>query len=40
MPPTGAVARALVENAERTEAVFGILLSDLLAQVYGSSYDG
>ena len=40
MPPTGAVARALVDNVERTEAVFGMLLSDLLAQVYGSSHDG
>ncbi len=40
MMPTGAVARSLVEDVERTEAVFGMLLSNLLAQVYGSSHDG
>ncbi len=40
MPPTGAVARSLVEDVERTEVVFGMSLSDLLDQVYGSSHDG
>ena len=40
MPPTGAVARSLVEDVERTEAVFGMSLTDLLSQVYGSSRDG
>ncbi len=40
MPPTGAVARSLVEDVERTEAVFGMSLTDLLSQVYGSSHDG
>ena len=40
MPSSGAVARSLVEDPERTETVFGMLLSTLLEQIYGSSYHG
>ena len=40
MPSSGAVARSLVEDPERTETVFGMPLSTLLEQIYGSSYSG
>ena len=40
MPPSGTVARSLVEDPERTEAVFELPLSALLDQVYRSSHDG
>lgn len=40
MPPSGAVARSLVEDPERTETVFGIPLPTLLEQIYGSSHHG
>ncbi len=40
LPPSGAVARSLVEDPERTEGVFGTSLPALLEQVYGSSLDG
>jgi len=40
MPASGAVARSLVEDPERTRAVFGMELPGLLSRVYGSSHDG
>jgi hypothetical protein len=40
MAPSGAVARSLVEDAARTEAVFGLPLEPLLQEIYGSPLAG
>jgi hypothetical protein len=40
IPESGAVARSLVENPERTQQVFGVSLTALLGDVYGSAARG
>jgi hypothetical protein len=40
MPPSGAVARGLVQNPVRTEEVFEMPLTDVLAEVYGDAEEG
>ena len=40
IPPSGTVARSLVEDPERSEAVFDRPLSELLDQIYRSSQEG
>ena len=40
MPPSGLIARSLVEDPERSEAVFGVPLPALLEDVYGSPREG
>ena len=40
MPPSGAVARGLVEDPERSERVFDMALPELLAHIYGSAAEG
>lgn len=40
MAPSGAVARSLLEDPSRSEAVFGLPLDTLLEEIYGSSLAG